>query len=98
MTGVARSGSPRYWELTVGVPDDASEGLTNFVWELGALGVVEEEPADGPPRLRAFFAESTDTAIFPTATIRAITRLLRSMRDTGGAFTRIPLPWDQACA
>src|SRR5439155_1113327 len=34
----------RYWELTVGVPADLSEGLTNLVWELGALGVVEEEP------------------------------------------------------
>jgi len=35
--------SSRYWELTVGVPADISEGLTNLAWELGALGVVEEE-------------------------------------------------------
>ena len=50
----------RYWELTVPVPPDASEGLTNFVWELGALGVVEEEtPRDGA-RLRAFFSDAAD--------------------------------------
>src|SRR5438445_392861 len=40
----------RYWELTVGVPADLSEGLTNLVWELGALGVVEEEPPGQAPR------------------------------------------------
>ena len=51
----------RYWELTVAVPPDASEGLTNFVWELGALGVVEEESSPGRWRLRAFFPESADT-------------------------------------
>jgi ribosomal protein L11 methyltransferase len=49
--------SSRYWELTVAVPPDASEGLTNFVWELGALGVVEEEAGDGAARLRAFFPD-----------------------------------------
>jgi ribosomal protein L11 methyltransferase len=54
--------SSRYWELTVAVPPDASEGLTNFVWELGAVGVVEEEtPADGA-RLRAFFPDAADSA------------------------------------
>jgi ribosomal protein L11 methyltransferase len=44
-----------YWELSVGVPADAAEGLSNFVWELGALGVVEEEIPGASPRLRAFF-------------------------------------------
>lgn len=53
--------SSRYWELTVAVPPDASEGLTNFVWELGALGVVEEESPPGRARLRAFFPEHADT-------------------------------------
>jgi ribosomal protein L11 methyltransferase len=47
----------RYWELSVSVPDDAAEGLTNFVWELGALGVVEEDTPGGGPRLRAFFPD-----------------------------------------
>jgi ribosomal protein L11 methyltransferase len=45
-----------YWELRVAVGDAISEGLTNFVWELGALGVVEEgAPGPDAPRLRAFF-------------------------------------------
>ncbi len=47
----------RFWELSVGASEDTSEGLTNFVWELGALGVVEEEIA-GSARLRAFFPAS----------------------------------------
>ena len=50
--------SSRYWELTVEVPEEASEGLTNLVWELGALGVVEEEAPDRRPRLRAFFPKA----------------------------------------
>jgi len=47
--------SSRFWELCVTVGPDVTEGLTNFVWELGALGVVEEEEPGIPPRLRAFF-------------------------------------------
>jgi ribosomal protein L11 methyltransferase len=51
-------GASRYWELTIAAPPDVAEGLTNFAWELGALGVVEEEePERGAgARLRAFFA------------------------------------------
>jgi ribosomal protein L11 methyltransferase len=52
--------SSRYWELTVAVSPDTSEGLTNFVWELGALGVVEQDDAAGSAQLRAFFPESAD--------------------------------------
>jgi ribosomal protein L11 methyltransferase len=55
--------SPRYWELTLTVPAGASEGLTNFLWETGALGVVEEERPGVPPELRAFFPETTPPAI-----------------------------------
>jgi ribosomal protein L11 methyltransferase len=44
-----------FWELAVGVSADLSEGLTNLVWELGALGVVEEEQPGLGARLRAFF-------------------------------------------
>ena len=51
-------GSPRYWELTVAVAPDAAEGLTNLVWELGALGVVEEAAPGAGPCLRAFFADT----------------------------------------
>jgi ribosomal protein L11 methyltransferase len=50
-----------YWELRLTVAPDIEEGLTNFLWELGALGVVEEEAA-GPPHLHAFFAGHTDPA------------------------------------
>jgi ribosomal protein L11 methyltransferase len=48
----------RYWELTVGLPGDLSEGLTNLAWELGALGVVEEERPGTGAALRAFFPET----------------------------------------
>jgi ribosomal protein L11 methyltransferase len=54
------SGS-RYWELTLAFPVSASEGVTNFVWELGAVGVVEEDIGPGRARLRAFFPETADT-------------------------------------
>ena len=50
--------SSRYWELSVPVGPEVSEGLTNFAWELGALGVVEEEEPDKPSRLRAFFPKT----------------------------------------
>ncbi len=49
----------QYWELQVSAPEEISEGLTNFVWELGALGVVEEERPPRSARLRAFFPAST---------------------------------------
>jgi ribosomal protein L11 methyltransferase len=94
MTRVARSGSPRYWELTVGVPDDASEGLTNFVWELGALGVVEEEPANGPAQLRAFFAESADTAILATR-VDAYLAALDALGFRGGRPSRVAAVADE---
>ncbi len=49
-----------YWELALTASDDTLEGLTNFLWELGALGVVEEQPAGRPAGLRAFFPGSAD--------------------------------------
>ena len=54
---------PRYWELTLTVPAGASEGLTNFLWETGALGVVEEERPGAVPELRAFFPETAAPAV-----------------------------------
>ena len=51
-----------FWQLTVPSSPDTSEGLTNFLWEQGALGVVEEEGPAAPPRLRAFFPESAYSA------------------------------------
>lgn len=53
----------RYWELTLTAPAGATEGLTNFLWETGALGVVEEERPGEPPELRAFFPETMPPAI-----------------------------------
>jgi ribosomal protein L11 methyltransferase len=50
-----------FWELRVAVTPETSEGLTNFLWEQGALGVVEEEPAGEAPRLRAFYPESASS-------------------------------------
>ena len=50
-----------FWELTVPTSAETSEGLTNFLWEQGALGVVEEERPPAPPRLRAFFAASVSS-------------------------------------
>ena len=59
--------SPRYWELRLTVSTEASEGLTNFLWEAGALGVVEEERPGEAPELQAFFPE---TAVPATLTER----------------------------
>lgn len=54
--------SAAYWEIDVAVPPDASEPVTNFLWELGALGVVEEEVPGAMPRLRAFYPAHVDAA------------------------------------
>ena len=54
--------SARYWELTLTAPPGDTEGLTNFLWESGALGVVEEERPGAPPELRAFFPETAPPA------------------------------------
>jgi ribosomal protein L11 methyltransferase len=51
-----------FWQLTLPASPDCSDGLTNFLWEQGALGVVEEEEPGSAPRLRAFFAESASSA------------------------------------
>jgi ribosomal protein L11 methyltransferase len=44
-----------FWRLTVPAAPEVSEGLTNFLWESGALGVVEEEAPPGAGTLVAFF-------------------------------------------
>jgi ribosomal protein L11 methyltransferase len=70
--------SPRYWALTVTVPTGATEGLTNLLWETGALGVVEEERPGEPPALRAFFPDTTPPALLAervTAYADALTAL-----------------------
>lgn len=71
--------SSRYWELTVEIPEEASEGLTNFVWELGALGVVEEEAPGRRPRLRAFFPKTA----FARALEESVRAYLGGLRELG---------------
>src|SRR6266704_1166706 len=71
--------SSRYWELTVEVPEEASEGVTNLVWELGALGVVEEEAPGRPPRLRAFFPKT----VFARALEESVREYLAGLRELG---------------
>jgi len=50
-----------FWQLTVPTSPDTSEGFTNFLWEQGALGVVEEGGPAEPPRVRAFFPDSASS-------------------------------------
>ncbi|HEU4439731.1 MAG TPA: 50S ribosomal protein L11 methyltransferase [Methylomirabilota bacterium] len=68
-----------FWQLTVPATADTSDGLTNFLWEQGALGVVEEEAPGHPPRLRAFFAESASS----TGLLRAVRAYQASLRALG---------------
>jgi len=76
--------SSRYWELTVGAPADLSEGLTNLVWELGALGVVEEEQPGRAPRLRAFFPETARASVLE----QSVRDYLDGLRELGFAPAR----------
>jgi ribosomal protein L11 methyltransferase len=74
----------RYWELTVGVPGDLSEGLTNLAWELGALGVVEEERPGSGAMLRAFFPDTVAAATLE----ESVRRYLDGLRELGFAPAR----------
>ena len=67
-----------FWQITVASSPDTSEGLTNFLWEQGALGVVEEEGPAGPPRLRAFFPDSAPSADL-VASVKAYAGGLRAL-------------------
>ncbi len=58
-----------YWELTVALGTDApetAEAVTNRLWELGAVGVVEEITARTAV-LRAFLPPGSDTASLAAA-------------------------------
>ena len=50
-----------FWQLTVPSSPETADGLTNFLWEHGALGVIEEESPSEPARLRAFFPDSASS-------------------------------------
>jgi ribosomal protein L11 methyltransferase len=82
-----------YWRVTLPRSDDISEGLINFIWELGALGVVE----DGD--LHAFFPPGTAPALLD-ARIRGYLDSLRQLGFTAPAAPILaPLveePWAEA--
>ena len=81
-----------FWQLTVPSSPDTSEGLTNFLWELGALGVVEEEDAAAPLRLRAFFAGSASSAALVRSAEAYVAELeALGFRTGGGAVEIAPL-------
>jgi ribosomal protein L11 methyltransferase len=50
-----------FWAAAVSVDPAAADAVSNFLWEAGAAGVVEE-PADGVTRLVAFFPPGTAVA------------------------------------
>jgi ribosomal protein L11 methyltransferase len=52
-----------YWELAISAPEAIEEALANFLWELGALGVVGEQAPGEESRLRAFFPPDTTASI-----------------------------------
>ncbi len=89
-----------FWELTVPAPPDTSEGLTNFLWEHGALGVVEEASAAGPARLRAFFPDIASSGEL----LAAVTRYQDALAALGFAVPEAPAtveplpdePWGSA--
>lgn len=82
------SASARYWQLQLTVSPDAAEGLTNFLWENGALGVVEEQQPGGPPELQAFFPETAPAAVL-TERVGAYVAALASLGFEGIGAPRI---------
>ncbi len=68
-----------FWQLTVPISPDTADGFTNFLWEQGALGVVEEESPGRLPCLRAFFAVSA-----PSAALLAAVRTYRASLSSLG--------------
>lgn len=92
-----------YWELTVTLvvaAAETAEAVTNRLWELGAVGVVEEEPTSGAATLRAFFPPGAEPAGL-TGDLRAYLDDLVALALPGAA-ARIhvaPLPdepWGEA--
>jgi ribosomal protein L11 methyltransferase len=71
------------WQLTVPTSADTSDGLTNFLWEHGALGVVEEEPPGEAPRVRAFFPDTASSG----GLLRAVNTYRSSLASLGFAVS-----------
>jgi ribosomal protein L11 methyltransferase len=68
-----------FWQLVVPTLPETTDGLTNFLWEQGALGVVEEESPIEAPRLRAFFPDTASS----TELLRAVASYRASLRAMG---------------
>jgi ribosomal protein L11 methyltransferase len=80
-----------YWEMTVTLGTDApetTEAVTNRLWELGAVGVLEEDAV-----LRAFFPPGTDAAVL-TGGLHAYLHDLAALGLAGAApqVAIAPLP------
>jgi ribosomal protein L11 methyltransferase len=75
-----------FWQLVVPTSPEASDGLTNFLWEQGALGVVEEESPGEPARLRAFFPETASS----TGLLRSVCAYRASLAALGFAIAGEP--------
>lgn len=75
-----RGVTPSYLEASIaGVPPESSEAVTNFFWDIGALGVVEDEIPGEAPRVRAFFGGGVEAEH-----LRArVDRYLESLRALG---------------
>jgi ribosomal protein L11 methyltransferase len=79
---------PSWVELSVETGEEASEALTNFLWELGAVGVVEESIGGAPGQIRAFFPATTE----PDSLLSRVNVYLDGLRALGldaGARARV---------
>jgi len=68
-----------FWRIAVPASPEIADGLTNFLWEQGALGVVEEEVPPELPRVVAFFPEASSS----TALLLAVRAYCDSLRSLG---------------
>jgi ribosomal protein L11 methyltransferase len=75
-------------ELTVDAGEDAAEALCNFLWEQGAVGVVEEEWPGDLARVRAFFPATTASGAL-AARVDAYLEGLRALGLASGARARL---------
>ena len=84
----AGAGRSAYVQLTVEAAEEASEALANFLWEQGAVGVVEETAAGAPSRVRAFFPATGDGEALATG-VDAYLAGLRALGLRAGPRARL---------
>jgi len=84
----AGAGHPPWVELSVETGEEASEALTNFLWELGAVGVVEESVGGAPGRLRAFYGAASNPETLATR-VNVYLEGLRALGLDAGAQARV---------